>query len=359
MFPFIKFIIRRLLFMLATIFVVSAMLYGFFVLFIPPEVRATAYIPPWEGRGNMENLIESTIEEYGLSDPYIVQYARWVRNLLQGDWGTSTMMNDEVLDILLTRTPATAELLIFSLLIFIPLGLVCGVWAGWKNGRSFDLGFRLTAFVTTSIPPFILGLMLLAIFYIGLYWFPTGRLSVKNKVIVSASEFRSYTGLLMVDGLLNGHPEVSSDALRHLVLPAFTLSLTYWATLGRVTRSAMIEEMHSDYVTTARSKGLRMDQVVWRHAFRNATIPGINSIALSAAMFLTNACIIEIIFGYPGISYPLTKTTGGFWFGQSPDVDMALGFAVYSILLVIPLIIVMDIIQALVDPRIREGIYEL
>ena len=280
-------------------------------------------------------------------------------NLFKGDWGMSTMMNDEVLDVLLTRTPATAELLIYSLLLFIPLGLVSGVWAGWKNGGKFDTGFRLSAFVLTSIPPFVLGLMLLAVFYIGLQWFPAGRVNPASSVILNSDNFKNYTHLLTIDALVNGYPDIAFDALRRLVLPAFTLSLTYWATLGRITRATIIDEIHTDYVTTARSKGLRMDQVVWKHAFRNAIVPGLNSIALSAAMFLSNAIIVEIIFWYPGISKPLTKAVGGYWFQGAPDVEMAMGFAVYSVLLVLPLILILDIVQALVDPRIREGVHEL
>jgi peptide/nickel transport system permease protein len=114
----------------------------------------------------------------------------------------------------------------------------------------------------------------------------------------------------------------------------------------------MIEELQSDYVATARSKGLHNRQVMWRHAFRNALVPGLNSIALSAAMFLTNAIIIEIIFGYPGVSKLLSQSL----VSRSPDIYLALGFAVFSILLVLPLMFVLDLIQGVVDPRIREGI---
>lgn len=160
----------------------------------------------------------------------------------------------------------------------------------------------------------------------------------------------------MIDGLLNLRPDVTVDAIRHLLLPAITLGLTYWATLGRVTRAAMIEELNQDYVTTARGKGLQMSQVVWQHAFRNAMVPGLNSIALSAAMFLTVAFVVEIIFNYPGVSRPLARSAQQWWF--SPDVDLAMGFAVYSTLLVLPLMFILDVILAIVDPRIREGVSE-
>ncbi|MFC1997105.1 ABC transporter permease subunit [Chloroflexota bacterium] len=348
--PFLKFLGNRIIYLLGTLILSTIFLYGAFVWFLPPEARAMAYIPPWGGRGSMENRVESTIETYGFRDPFPVQYFHWATQLLQGDWGVSTAINDEVLDILLIRTPATAELVIFAVLIFVPLGLVSGVAAGWKQGKTTDHGFRLTAFIATSIPPFVLGLMLLSVFYIGLHWFPPGRVSLPFKAVIDSPEFNNYTHLLVLDGLLNGRFDIALDALRHLILPAFTLSLTYWATLGRVTRAVMIDELQEDYVITARGKGLSQEGVVWQHAFRNSLVPGLNSIALSAAMFMTNAIIIEIIFGYPGISKPLTQSFDG-WV---PDVYMAMGFAVYSMLFVLPLMFILDIIQAMVDPRIRE-----
>jgi len=349
--PFLKYIASRIVYFLVTLILSTILLYGAFVWLLSPEVRAMAYLPPWGGRGNLENRVESTIEEYGFRDPFPVQYFHWATNLLKGDWGVSSAMNDDVLDVLLIRTPATAELLLFSVVMFIPLGLIGGVLAGWKQGKATDYGFRITAFIATSIPPFVLGLMLLAVFYIDLHWFPPGRISSAFKAVVSSPDFKNYTNLLMIDGILNGRFDIAFDAFRHLVLPAFTLSLTYWATLGRVTRAVLVDELHEDYVTMARSKGLSSEQVVWLHAFRNTLVPGLNSIVLSTAMFLTNAVIVEIIFGYPGISKPLTHSfTRG-----SADMNMALGFAVYSMLFVLPLMLVLDLAQAVVDPRIREG----
>lgn len=349
--PFLKYVASRVIYFLVTLILSTVLLYGAFIWLLPPEVRAVAYLPPWGGRGNLENRIESIIDEYGFREPFPVQYFHWASNLLQGDWGISSAMNDDVLDVLLIRTPATAELLIFSVVMFVPLGLIGGVLAGWKRGKATDYGFRSTAFIATSIPPFVLGLMLLAVFYVDLHWFPPGRINPTLKVVVNSQDFRHYTHLLIIDGILNGRFDIAFDALRHLVLPAFTLSLTYWATLGRVTRAVLIDELHEDYVTVARGKGLREEQVVWLHAFRNTLVPGLNSIALSAAMFLTNAVIVEIIFGYPGISKPLTHSfTGG-----RADMNMAMGFAVYSILFVLPLMFILDFVQSLVDPRIREG----
>jgi peptide/nickel transport system permease protein len=164
-----------------------------------------------------------------------------------------------------------------------------------------------------------------------------------------ASSFTSYTGLLTVDGLLNGRLDISLEALRHLVLPVFTLSLAHWATLGRVTRAAMIEELGKEYVVAARSRGLPNRWVIWRHAFRNAAPPALTSTALTAASLVTGVYIIEAVFDFPGVSTLITRGLG-----YIPDTALAVGFAVYSVLVVLLLMLALDIIQASINPYIRE-----
>jgi peptide/nickel transport system permease protein len=349
----LKFIVRRLVFAVITFIVITALLYGVLML-APVEARAMLYLPKGDRAGSF-NLLQGVIEKHRLDDPYPIQYVRWLIRLLQGDWGWSPSMRDDVLAAFLRRTPVTAELTLFSVLLFIPLGIASGVIAGWKQGRPADYGFRLIAFVATSIPSFILGLMLLAIFYVGLKWFPAGRISISNELIVDSSAFKSFTGLLVVDSLLNGRSDIALDAVRHLVLPVITLSLAHWATLGRVTRAAMIEELTKDYIVVARGKGLSRRLAVWRHALRNAMVPALNSSALSAATVVTGVFIIETIFALPGVSEPLSGSTVYTFGSLVPDIPATMGFAVYGILLVLPLMLVLDFMQALIDPRIREG----
>ncbi|MEZ4643301.1 MAG: ABC transporter permease [Chloroflexota bacterium] len=236
------------------------------------------------------------------------------------------------------------------MILLIPLGLISGVIAGWRHGGYVDAVFRFTAFLGTSIPPFILGLILLSIFYVGLRWFPVGRTGVLD-VALRRATFTPYTGFLTLDGLLNGRIDVTLDAFRHLVLPVFTLSLAHWATLGRVTRVAMIEEIDKEYITSARARGLYNRSVVWRHAFRNALLPALTSSILSAASLVTGVFVVEVIFSIKGLSELITKGIGAF----TPDTPLALGFAVYSVLLVLPIMMVLDLLKAIVDPRLREG----
>ena len=351
----LKFLIRRLLAVPVTIFIVTAVLYGIIML-APVDARAELYMP----RGNSNNpnlkpevLRQQIIEQHGLDDPYPVQYLRWISRLVRGDWGWSPGFRVDVLEALQTRTPATVELTLYSVLLLVPLGIVGGALAGAGENRPVDYGFRLVAFVATSLPPFILALVLLGVFYASLNWFPPGRLSIAEEFIVTDSAFTAYTGLLTIDGLLNGRSDVAVSALRHLVLPAITLSLLHWATLGRLTRAAMIEEQGKDYVTVARGRGLRERMITWRHVLHNAMIPALNSIALSAASLMMGVFVVEVVFDFPGISELIVASMQGV-----PDTPAAMGFAVYSVLLVLPVMLVLDLLQAVFDPRIREEIAE-
>jgi ABC-type dipeptide/oligopeptide/nickel transport system permease component len=356
MLGFLKFFLRRLVFMFVTLIAITMLLYGIFML-TPPEARAMLYLPRG-GHGDSAQLIRQIIEEHQLNAPFLVQYGHWANRMLHGDWGWSPAMRSEVLEAMIRRTPVTAELTLYSVLVFFSAGLACGTWAAWKRGRFFDRSFRLATFIATSIPPFILGLILISIFYVGLNWFPIGRVSRSIDLEIKSGDFSTFTGMLTVDGFLNGRLDISGDALRHLVLPVLTLSLAHWATLGRVTRTSMIEELGQDYVVAARGRGVSMRRAVWWHALRNGLLPALNSTAISAAMLITGVYVVEVIFALPGISEPITQSSKSsiFAFAFVPDIAAAMGFAVYSVIIVLIFMLILDIVQAFVDPRLREGI---
>lgn len=348
----LKFFLRRLLAIPITLLIVTAVLYAI-TMVAPAEERASLYFPPRipssMSQERLQQITAQIIAEHGLNDPYPQQYGRWLGRLLRGDWGWSPTYNADVLTLLKARTPATAELTLYSIFLLIPLGLISGVVSGWWENSRLDNSFRFTAFVATSIPPFILGLLLLSIFYVGLRWFSPGRTGIIEVTLHSATSYRHITGFLTIDGLLNGRPDVTIDAFRHLVLPVFALSLAHWATLGRITRAAMIEETHKEYIVAARSRGLRPRSIVWRHAFRNAMLPALTSSVLSAASLVTGVFVIEVIFNINGLSELVTRSIR-----ETPDAPLAMGFAVFSVLLVMPLMIALDVLKAVVDPRLRE-----
>lgn len=354
--PFLKFLFRRLLTIPITLIVITAFLYGI-VMLVPAETRAELYMPKGNSNNphlNSEVIRQRIIEENGLNDPYPIQYFRWVKKLLKGDWGWSPGFRGDVLEILLVRTPLTAELTLFSILFLIPLGIGSGVIACIKQNKPFDFGFRFLAFSATSIPPFVLGLVLLSIFYAYLHWFPPGRISISTSFELNSPNFQTYTGLLTLDGILNSRFDITIEALRHLVLPATTLSFYHWATLGRVTRAHMVEEMTKDYVTTAHGKGLPVPVIVWVHALRNVLVPSFHSTALSAASLIMGVYVVEVVFGLNGVSEMITGAMAFI-----PDTPIAMGFAVYSVLLVLPVMFILDVLTGIVDPRIREEMSEL
>ena len=348
----LKYLLRRLLMIPLTFLIVTASLYAL-LLIAPAEERAFLYMP-----SNMHmteerfaNMIQLIIRDRHLNDPFPMQYANWLGTLANGDWGFSPIVAQPVLRALLARAPITAELALYSVLTFIPLGVLAGVYAARRSRSPADKAFRAAAFVSTSLPPFILGLILLAIFYVSLGWFGPMRLGNDSAAFVNSAQFHPVTGLLTIDGLLNGRPDITLDALRHLVLPVATLSLSHWATLARLTRASILDELDRVYITSARARGLPLRRVVWKHALRNALVPPLNSTALSTATLVTGVFVVESVFGLHGMSELVTISLT-----STPDIYMAIGFAVFSILLVLPLMFILDVTLAVLDPRIREGI---
>jgi peptide/nickel transport system permease protein len=225
------------------------------------------------------------------------------------------------------------------------------VAAGWNQRKAVDNIFRLAAFISTSFPPFILSILLIAIFYVGLGWFAPSRLGTMLAMKLDAQGFIQYTGMYTLDGLLNHRLDVTWDAIRHLAMPVITLSLYHWATLGRITRSTMIAERRKEYIIAAMARGVKENTLMWKHAFRNTLAPSFTSLALSAASLVTGVFVVEIIFSFTGISGMIVKSMQ-----LIPDPAAALGFAVYSVTIVLLLMFVMDVLLAIFDPRVREEV---
>jgi ABC-type dipeptide/oligopeptide/nickel transport system permease component len=353
--PLLRFLIYRLISLPITLFIITVVLYAF-VMLTPVEVRASLYFPAGLNTDRLSNEVlqrytNEIIEKNNLDDPFPVQYATWAANLLRGNWGWSPVLGQEVLPALLQRTPVSAELALYSMLVFIPLGMLSGVNAGAKKDSRTDFRFRFFAFIGIAIPTFVLALVLMSIFYVGLHWFPPERLSFNTRHLVESEAFHQFTGLVTIDGLLNGQPMVTLEALQHLALPVITLSLGYWGLLGRVARSAVIEEQHKEYVTAARARGIRERSLVWKHIFRNALTPALTSSMLSAAALFTSVFVVEIIFNFRGVSSLIVASLT-----YTPDAPTLLGFAVYSVIVVLVLMLALDLLMALLDPRVREEV---
>jgi peptide/nickel transport system permease protein len=299
----------------------------------------------------LQAAAERYVQIHHLADSYPVQYVYWVASVINSHGGYSPTIKGLVFDALLSRTPVTAELTLYSLLVFIPFGILSGLRAGWKPGAAADRGFRAAAYTAANLPPFIAALVFLGIFYVSLGWFPPGRLGLDFSQEVLSPEFHSFTGLLTIDSLLNRRVDIFIDAVRHLVLPVISLSLIHWATLGRIVRSTTITERSKDYLTAAKAHGIPESRLLWRHLLRNTLSPALSSSALAAASLFTGVFMIEIIFDLKGVSDLIVHGTS-----LGLDVPIAMGFAVYSISVVLVIMFVLDVLRAILDPRSRESL---
>ena len=350
--PLLQFFIRRLFYAVLSLIVITMVLYAG-VMMTPPEARAQLYVPKGKGGERASpNYLAVLIRDHHLDDPYPVQFAYWVKSLLDGNWGYSPSLREDVLSALLRRTPVTLELALYSLLVLIPLGLASGLIAGWKPRQAFDNTFRSLAFFGTTMPPFIFSFMLLSLFYINLDWFGPGRVSFDFSMDMAKDTFQMYTGLLTIDSLLNGRPDIFWDALKHLVMPVLTLSMYHWATLGRITRATIISERGKEHIIAAKARGLSERRLMWRYAFRSVLTPSLTSVALSAAAIVTGVFVVEVIFDFKGLSTILVTAMST----VAPDAPAVLGFSVYSVILVIGLMFLLDIAQAVLDPRVRDEV---
>jgi peptide/nickel transport system permease protein len=317
---------------------------------LPLEMRAAVYVPhtnkfllPDEER----ELVEGTIERHGLDKPFPVQYVRWLRHLVTGQWGYSPTWQQPVLEGLLQRAPATAELAITAMVPSVILAVIIGSVASKHGNRFPDHFVRAATFVGWALPSFILGLMLMNVFYAWLDWFPPMRLSIWAGTIVHSEKFRSYTGMYTVDALLNLELRVFWDAVRHLVLPAVSLALAEWALLTRIMRSSMLEALRQDFITTARGKGVPERRVVNLHARRNALLPVISAGGVATSLLMSGIVVIESVFSINGIGSASAEAM------LQADIPVALGFTIFTCMVTVVASLIADLLYAFVDPRVR------
>ena len=351
----IAYIIRRLMLLPITVVGVTILIFGMLQLLSPVE-RSALYV---RDIPHTEGALDATIRRYGLNDPFVVQYWRWlvgradpvtgetVGGVLRGDLGYSRTGNQDVIDLLLHRLPATVELALWSIVPIIGVGIWLGVLAAVNHNKLIDQVARIFSIVGYSFPSFVFGLLVLLIFYARLEWFPPGRLTDWASQIVQSDAFTRYTQLNTVDALLNGRLDIFADALRHMVLPVLTLSYIQWALLLKITRSAMLEALRQDYVTTARAKGLAERDVINRHARPNALIPVATVSGLTIVGLLNGVVFTETIFNYPGIGSAAADAA------ISLDVLTVLGFVLFTATLLIVANLIVDVMYAFLDPRVR------
>lgn len=344
-----QFMIRRSLLIIPTLMGVILLIFAVSQMFTP-EQRATLYITS----ERQMTKIEEVIKQYHLRDPVFVQFVGWMTNLLQGNLGYSRTGGGPVLQVLFRKLPATFELVIWSIPITIFLGIYLGIKSAVQRDKAVDHVTRTVSIIGWSLPTFWLGIMLIAIFFSGLGWFPPERMGTGTfNYIYLSGKWHSYTGLLTIDGILNGQLWITLDALWHLVLPTITLVTVQIALIVRVMRSSMLEALGKGYVTAARAKGLSNTEVVNKHARRNALIPTITVSGLLIAGMITGVTITETVFNIDGVGRWAAVAAGAG--GTVPDIPAVLGFALMTGFVYVIANLVVDMLYAYVDPRIRLG----
>jgi peptide/nickel transport system permease protein len=289
------------------------------------------------------SVVERVREEMGLNKPLYVQFYVYVKAALSGDFGTSVLTTNPVLQDIKRAFPATLELATFGTLLGTFIGVPLGVLAAVKRNSFVDQVVRVIGLVGYSVPIFWLGLLALVVFYAKLRWvaFP-GRLDVTFEYT-----FEPITGMFLFDAIWQRQWDVLWDAFRHIVLPGSLLGYFSLAYISRMTRSFMLNELQQEYIVAARAKGLSETKIIWFHALRNAAVPLVTVIALSYAGLLEGSVLTETIFSWPGIGLYITNSL------QNADMNAVLGGTIVIGSVFIGINLFSDLLYRTLDPRTR------
>ena len=307
--------LRRLAIIIPTLFFVSMIIFGLQQLLPGDPALALA------GEERDPAVIAYLHQKYHLDEPLPVRYALWLGGVLRGDLGESIRINKPVLDLVLEKLPVTAELAGLAIIVALAIGIPAGVLSAVKNGRWLDYGANVFALWGLSTPNFWLGFLLILLFSVKLGWLP-------------ASGFVSPT-------------EDLGQNLRAMIMPAFVLGNAIAAVMMRHTRSAMLQVLDSDYVRTARAKGLDERVVVLKHALRNALTPVITLGALEFGTLLSGAVLTEQVFTIPGFGKLIVDAV------FNRDYAVVQGVVLFTATAYITLNLLADIAYFLVNPRLR------
>ncbi|WP_312494890.1 ABC transporter permease [Anaerosporobacter sp.] len=314
-----KYIVKKILMMIPMLVLISMIV--FFGLQLTGIDPINFMVSPEVLSANKDN-VDALRESLGLNDPVIVQYFRWLGNCLKGDFGYS-FDGASISSILAVRMPYTLELAGYSLVLSAILGIGIGILSAIRQNGIIDYVGRVLAVLGQAVPQFLLGIVLIQIFAIKLGWFPSG-----NRVSPDAA-----------------NPFI--DAVQHLFLPVLTLTIGMVAVLMRYTRNTMLDILNSDYIKTARSKGIPEWKVYLKHGFRNAMKPVLVIVVFRIPMLIGGSVVIESVFSYPGIGLTMTNAIVS---GDYPVV-LVTTLIVAAVMLVCSFMI--DVFNALLDPRVR------
>ncbi|MBN1297399.1 ABC transporter permease [bacterium] len=314
------YLIRRLLSVVPTIFGVTTLI--FFILFLIPGDPVRVMLGQ---HGDPETRRRIT-QELGLDKPASVQYCMYMTRVFSGDLGTSYRSGEKVVDILMDRMPATILLAVSAMILSVVLGMTAGILAAVRQNQFMDFLIMILSLIGISTPVFWLGLVLILIFAsIG------------------------FDGSAIIFGWLpvSGYGDPGWDRIRHLALPAISLSAIGMGYIARMTRSSILEVIRQDYIRTAAAKGLPTRLIVFRHALRNALIPVVTVIGMNFAALLGGAVATETVFAWPGIGKVIVDSI------RQLDAPVVEGGVMIMALAFILINVLVDILYMAIDPRIR------
>jgi peptide/nickel transport system permease protein len=329
------YIIRRILGLVPVLFGITVLV--FFLIRLIPGDPAVVMLGD---RASAED-VERVRELLGLNDPLLVQYLKYMGQLLRGNLGQSIINRTQVTDELRYRLPATIEMIAGALVIGVTVGVIVGVVSAIRRNSWFDVMGMIGALLGVSMPIFWLALILIYAFAVNRKILPpSGRIDVQIYV-------QRRTGFMLIDTLLMGDLGAFFNALWHMILPSFVLSTVIMPGLARITRASMLEVLRQDYVRTARAKGLKENGVVFGHALKNALLPIVTVIGGWLAGLLGGAILTETVFSWPGM---------GTWTYRailSRDYPIVQGSVLVSAIIYVFVNLGVDVLYAFIDPRIR------
>jgi len=334
----VRLLVARIPLLVALLAAVSAVMFAL-TQYLPGD---PAFVAAGGGDATPE-MIAHARARLGLDKPLWVRYLYYVRGVVAGDFGNSIVNKKPVIEDLRKYWPASLELALaaigISALVGIPLGLASAAWAG----RWPDRVIAPASVFLGSMPIFWLGLMAVFVFYRQLDLLPAG-----GRLTVGVAPPPAVTGLLLVDCLLAGQGKVFADALRHLVLPAAILSVISLAMITRVTRAAMLDVLHEDYLRTARAKGLSEGRVLLKHALRNASVPILTIVGLQLGQLIGGVVVTETIFSWPGLGlYAVTAV-------DNQDYPALLAFTLITTAAYVTINMLVDLLYPLLSPQTRR-----
>jgi peptide/nickel transport system permease protein len=318
-----QFVLRRVL--IAIPVLIGVTLLSFALVNLAPGDPVTAFIDPVTRAELGPEWVKERQRELGLDKPIVVRYGLWLREVLQGNLGYSLIGGQPVTDQIGARLGPTALLMGAALVLGTVIGIPLGILSAVRQYSVLDYLTTVAGFLTISTPSFFLGLSL--IYLLAVHW-----------QVLPSSGMRTL-----------GVPHSTTDLVRHMVMPVTVLALAHTPLVMRYARSAMLEVLRQDYVTTARAKGLREQVVLLRHAFRNALLPLITVLGISLPELLSGAVITETIFQWPGMGMLAVRAV------NSRDYPVILGTIMVTATLVLLSNLVADLLYAIADPRIRYG----